>query len=76
MAPGKGHTETKKKWIEKFTWKRASEYFGEGNYQIFDGIDPTDVIMGSCNSCYMFAALAGLAEASKDELHLDVNEQG
>ena len=31
---------------------------------MFEGIDPTDVIMGSCNDCYAFAALAGLAECT------------
>jgi hypothetical protein len=57
----------KKKWVENFEWKRASEYFGPGKFKIFDGIDPSDCIMGSCNDCYMFAALAGIAEATFDE---------
>ena len=35
---------------------------------IFDGIDPSDIIMGSCNDCYMFAALAGIAEGTADEV--------
>tara|TARA_B110000285_G_C14985691_1_gene543691 strand:+ start:436 stop:555 length:120 start_codon:yes stop_codon:yes gene_type:complete len=37
---------------------------------IFDGVDPSDVIMGSCNNCYAFAALSGIAEAvgSEDKL--------
>ena len=48
----------------EFTWKRASEYYGEGNFKVFDGIDPSDIIMGSCNDCYAFAALAGMAEAT------------
>ena len=57
----------KDKWA-KFKWKRASEYYGEGNYDLFDGIDPTDIIMGSCNNCYAFAALSGIAEATDGEL--------
>lgn len=34
---------------------------------IFDGVDPSDVIMGSCNNCYAFAALSGIAEALESE---------
>ena len=63
-APAKGNAESKQKWVNDFVWKRASQFFGEGNFDVFDGIDPSDVIMGSCNDCYAFAALAGLAECS------------
>ena len=59
--------EAKKKWVEKVHWKRASEYFGKGNYKIFEGVDPSDIIMGNCNNCYALAALLGLAEAHDDE---------
>lgn len=62
-------TKTKDKWA-KYEWKRASEYFGEGNYELFDGVDPTDIMMGSCNNCYAFAALAGIAESTDDEQHM------
>jgi len=34
-------------------------------------VDPTDAIMGSCNNCYLLAALAGIAEAHKDEANMD-----
>lgn len=60
-------TDSKKKWVDGFHWKRASEFYGEGNFRIFDGVDPSDIIMGSCNDCYMFAALAGIAEATNEE---------
>lgn len=43
---------------------------------MFDGIDPTDVIMGSVNDCYAFAALSGLAEARIEELDYDPSKQG
>ena len=60
--------ETKKKWVEKIQWKRASEYFGKDNFTIFEGVDPSDIIMGNCNNCYALAALLGLSEAHHDEL--------
>ena len=63
-APAK---KGKEKWAT-FEWKRASEYFGEGNFEVFDGVDPTDIIMGNCNNCYAFAALSGIAEATADEI--------
>jgi hypothetical protein len=34
---------------------------------LFDGIDPSDINMGSCNNCYMLAALSGMAEAREGE---------
>ena len=53
-------------WQNNLIWKRASEHF-EGDFKIFDGIDPSDIIMGGCNNCYALAALSGMAEAHKDE---------
>ena len=70
------NTESKQKWTNEFVWKRASQYFGEGNYKVFDGIDPSDVIMGSINDCYAFAALSGLAEARMDEIGYDKDREG
>lgn len=58
--------DAKKKW-HTYHWKRASEYFGKGNYRIFEGVDPSDIIMGNCNNCYALAALSGMAEATLDE---------
>lgn len=76
QAPQKQNTESKKKWVEDYVWKRASQHFGEGNFKIFDGVDPTDVIMGSVNDCYAFAALSGLASARIEELDFDAEKQG
>ena len=61
---------SKQKWVDKFHWKRASEYFEDG-FEVFDGIDPDDIIMGSCNDCYMFAALAGMAEGTSKEVTME-----
>lgn len=66
--PERSSMEQKKKWVEAIHWKRASEYFGEGNFTIFEGVDPSDIIMGNCNNCYALAALGGIAEAHHDEL--------
>ena len=79
QTPAKQNENSKAKWL-KFKWRRASEYF-ENNYpgqefHVFDGVDPSDVIMGSCNDCYAFAALAGMAEAHVDEAGLTVQEKG
>ena len=76
QCPAKQNNDSKKKWVDSFVWKRASQYFGVGKFKVFDGIDPSDVIMGSCNNCYMFAALAGMAEARVEELDFDENEKG
>ena len=43
---------------------------------IFDGVDPSDVIMGSCNNCYALAALAGIAEALVSEDNLKEKDKG
>lgn len=74
--PKKDNLESKQKWIHDFHWKRASEYFEGVDYQIFDGVDPSDVIMGSCNDCYAFAALAGIAEGLGEEADLDEKSKG
>jgi len=77
QGPDKANAESKKKWTEKFVWKRAKEHFGLGtSYKIFDSIDPTDVVMGSCNNCYMMAALAGAAESRVEELGFDEEKRG
>jgi hypothetical protein len=66
-SPHKNSAKSKERWLE-FSWKRASEYYGEKNFVVFDGIDPGDIIMGSCNDCYAFAALGGLAESTGEEV--------
>lgn len=72
--PHKKHKDSKQRWVNGFTWKRASEYFGEDGFKIFDGVDPSDAIMGSCNNCYAFAAISGIAEAHNDEKELTKDE--
>jgi hypothetical protein len=66
--PRISQAEKKQKWT-KFHWKRASTFFEDQNLEwtIFDGVDPSDVIMGGCNDCYAFAALSGIAEAVHGE---------
>ena len=75
-GPAKGSETTKRKWLHSYTWKRASAYFGKDNFSVFDGIDPTDVIMGACNDCYMFAALSGMAENRLEDLDSLKEDQG
>ena len=60
-------------WENNIYFKRASEHY-ENGFSIFDGIDPSDIIMGGCNNCYALAALSGMAEANKDEV--DPEEKG
>lgn len=44
-------------------WKRASEIFGENNFDVFvNRIDPGDVKQGSLGDCYFLCALASMAE--------------
>lgn len=68
LTPQKEHRDSKKRWENHFKFKRASEYFGKNNFLIFDGVDPSDTIMGSCSNCYAFAALSGIAEATEEEM--------
>ena len=35
------------KW-ESFIWKRPSDIYGEGNYELFKGINPDDIKQGYC----------------------------
>jgi len=76
-APMKSHKESKKRWVKGFKWMRASEYFGgDDKFKVIDGVDPDDVVMGSCNNCYAFAAMSGLAEARCDEMHMGEKDRG
>lgn len=47
-----------------FYWRRARDHFRDKNlrWDLFDGIDPTDIYQGKIANCYFLAALAGLAE--------------
>lgn len=68
QKPAKENKQSKQKWIDNIHWKRASEFFGPKNFDIFHGVDPSDIIMGNCNNCYALAALSGIAEAHYDEV--------
>ena len=48
--------------FDKIVWKRAAELFGEGQYDIFKGITPSDIRQGALGNCYFLCALASLAE--------------
>ncbi len=43
-------------------WKRAKDLFGQGQYDLFRGIDPGDIKQGSLGNCYFLCSLASLAE--------------
>ena len=32
QRPQKQNTESKKKWVDEYYWKRASDHFGPGNF--------------------------------------------
>lgn len=48
-------------WSE-LEWRRPVEVFGEGNYSLYDHIDPNDIKQGKCGDCYFLSALSSLAE--------------
>ena len=50
-----------KNW-ETYTWKRASEVYGENNFSIFREITPTDIKQGDCGDCYYLSSISSLAE--------------
>lgn len=55
------HESRVKKW-ETYVWKRPSEVFGEGNFYLYDNIDPSDIKQGDCGDCYFLSGLSSLAE--------------
>lgn len=55
------HESRVKKW-ETYVWKRPSEVFGEGNFKLYDNIDPSDIKQGDCGDCYFLSSLSSLAE--------------
>ena len=61
LDPMMFHDSSKRKW-ETYEWRRPSEVYGEGNFSLYDHIDPTDIKQGECGNCYFLAGLASLAE--------------
>ena len=64
---GMNHRERDKKGAKKsqwegYEWMRASEFFGEGEFCLFNVIEPEDVKMGNTDNCHLMATLSGLAE--------------
>ena len=41
---------------------RPSEVYGEGNFKLYETVDPMDVKQGKCGDCYFLASLSSLAE--------------
>lgn len=50
-----------KRW-ESFVWKRPCEVYGEGNFTLWDTIEPNDISQGDCGDCYFLSSLSSLAE--------------
>ena len=49
------------KWGD-YEWKRPSEVFGDGNFSLYDKIEPNDIKQGECGDCYFLSSLSSLAE--------------
>jgi hypothetical protein len=45
-----------------YEWKRPVDVYGEGNYSLYDKIDPNDIKQGQCGDCYFLSCLSSLAE--------------
>ena len=43
-------------------WKRPAEVYGEGNFTLFDKIDPNDIRQGYCGDCYFLSSVSSIAE--------------
>ena len=47
---------------ETFVWKRPTEVYGPGKFQLFNKIDPSDIKQGYCGDCYFLSSISSLAE--------------
>jgi len=67
------------KW-QTLVWKRPSEVYGDGNFTLYDKIDPNDILQGDCGDCYFLSGLASLAEypdrIKRIFLTQEINEAG
>lgn len=61
----------KKKLWETYQWIRISDYFGEGNFVMWNAIEPEDIKMGNIDNCGLMATLSGLAER---DIHISKNK--
>lgn len=61
------------KWGD-FEWKRPSEVYGEGNFTLYDHIDPSDIKQGKCGDCYFLSCLSSLAENPERIQDIFVND--
>jgi hypothetical protein len=50
-----------KSW-ETFVWKRPSDVYGKGKFNIFKNVSPNDIKQGYCGDCYFLSSIASLAE--------------
>lgn len=57
-----------------FVWKRPSEIYGEGNFTLYDHIDPGDIKQGKCGDCYFLSCLSSLAEYPERIQDIFVND--
>jgi len=61
-------------------WKKPKEIFGSSDYEVFKGIDITDIKQGALGDCYLLACIASLAEKPNRIMDLfetkTVNEAG
>jgi len=47
---------------EKYAWVRLSDQFKDNRMEIFDDIQPDDIMQGALGDCYFLSALSAIAE--------------
>jgi len=47
---------------DNLQWKRPSEVYGAGNYELFGSLQPSEVVQGQLNTGYFLSALSSLVE--------------